>query len=68
MEPLISNSMTDGYQAEKIDKLEKLLKIVISRVTDGWNKGEADILIEIRQERKGGEKKAKVKGGTVERI
>jgi hypothetical protein len=68
MEPLMSNSMTDGYQAEKIDKLEKLLKIVISRVTDGWNKGEADILIEIRQERKGGEKRAKVKGGAVERI
>ncbi len=68
MEPLISDNVTAEYQTGKIKKLEKLLKIVISRVTDGWNKGEADILIEIRQEREGGEKKAKVKGGTVDRI
>ncbi len=53
---------------EEINKLTQLLKAVISRVADGWNKGEADILIEIRQKREDGEKKAKIKGGAVERI
>ena len=68
MKPLISNRVTDEYQIEKISKLKQLLKAVISRVEDGWDKGEADIIIEIRQEREGGEKKAKIKGGIVERI
>ena len=53
---------------EDIKKLTQLLKAVISRVTDGWDKGEANIIIELRQEKEGGEKKAKIKGGIVERI
>ena len=53
---------------EEIKKLTQLLKEVISRVADGWDKGEADIIVEVRQERRDGEKKAKVKGGAVERI
>ena len=47
-------------------KLEALLKELIGRVIDTWCAGEGDIAIEIRDE--GGDKKAKIKGGSTTRI
>jgi hypothetical protein len=47
-------------------KLEELLKELITRTIDTWCAGEGDIILEIRDE--GGDKRAKIKGGSTTRI
>jgi len=47
-------------------KLEELLKEVLTRVVDIWVTGEGDMSIEVRDD--GGERKAKIKGGSTARI
>jgi len=47
-------------------KFSELVTIVVARLSEGWEVGEADISVEIRGD--GGNKRAKVMGGKVERI
>jgi len=47
-------------------KLENLLKEVLTRTIDIWMMGEGDMSIEVRDD--GGERKAKIKGGSTARI
>ena len=47
-------------------KLENLLKEVLTRTIDIWVMGEGDMSIEVRDD--GGERKAKIKGGSTARI
>lgn len=42
------------------------VRCVLLRVIELWEHGEGDLIIEVRDE--GGKKKAKIKGGIVERI
>ena len=51
--------------SEEVTKFTELVSIVISRLAKIWEKGEGDLSIEIRDD-KG--KKAKVKGGEVDRV
>lgn len=51
---------------KEIRKLESLLKELVSRCIDIWEGGEGDLLLEVRDD--GGERKAKVKGGSTMRI
>ena len=58
--------MQNDNQIRDHRKLEDLLKEVIERVIDTWIAGEGDLSIEVRDD--GGDKKAKIKGGSTRRI
>lgn len=47
-------------------KIERAVTEVVSRLMDIWIKGEGDLIVEVRDDK--GEKKVKIKGGSVERI
>lgn len=51
---------------KNVTKFTDLVRIVITRLSESWEAGEADISVEIRNDK--GERKAKVMGGKVERI
>ena len=58
--------MVSQTESKDIRKLEELLKEVLSRTIDMWASGEGDLMLEIRDD--GGDRKAKIKGGSTKRI
>ena len=59
---------TSEYNSKEYKKLEELLKDVLSRTIDLWSTGEGDLLLEVRCNDDGSDKKAKIGGGPITRI